>query len=181
MSKHMLWIKHVLSGNCGMPFIFPNRMRGSRDIISYDFKKFLLMKDAINSVKFPCFDKGGKCHNVSPDARCCCSSCAYEGGHFEPTDLILEKDIPMYNSLFKRTYGFWVKGKGCVLPREHRSLTCISYNCEHDKSIGTMVRAVQNEANAISKRIRLECTTYLTRHIMDGKIKRKGYKLLPED
>lgn len=33
---------------------------------------------------------------------------------------------------FKTKFGFWQRGKGCILPREFRSVTCLTYHCNLD-------------------------------------------------
>ena len=82
---------------------------------------------------FPCDFKDGKCANKSRSIRCCCTNCAHCLGHFEgywPCDTHLLAD---YARRFTSKNGFWRPGKGCILPRHMRSLTCAFYICSNIK------------------------------------------------
>lgn len=58
--------------------------------------------------------------------RCCCAGCSYSTGYLYFMDKVRIAD---YAKAFKEHDGFWRKGKGCVLPRELRSLTCLRHAC----------------------------------------------------
>jgi hypothetical protein len=109
------------------------------------------------SLDFGCgFDKFGRCRNykdASPDkpVMCCCNGCFNSLGYLKtlPTggwsrnsddrlaNLKLfarhfsEKAITLDG--YTRKIGFWRPGKGCILPRIHRSPTCLTYTCGHDQ------------------------------------------------
>lgn len=171
--KNMLWFEKVTGNDCGSPFFIPNSIRN----LNYDLENYERVKETINSIKFSCFEKGGKCHTISPEARCCCANCFYEGGHFESCDFIFEKDIPKLNDLFQPRGGFWVKGKGCTLPRNLRSLTCITYHCEMDRRIGTTINALRNQANSLANLVKSRASALIIKKLMFEKVTQKGYKL----
>lgn len=57
--------------------------------------------------------------------RKCCASCAGNLGfmsHIRPADL------PVLAEAFDEKLGFWREG-GCIIPRELRSLICVTHNC----------------------------------------------------
>jgi len=39
-------------------------------------------------------------------------------------------DIDLLAKHFEPKIGFWRPGKGCILPRENRSITCLTHSCE---------------------------------------------------
>lgn len=126
---------------------FSHKVRGM------DFKTCRELAELTKFAEFGCeFDKAGRCKNyksVPPGelVMCCCNSCFYETGYLRtfPTggwcngsrDKL--KDLKTYARHFsektiivhgnKRQMGFWRPGKGCVLPRAHRSATCLTYTC----------------------------------------------------
>ena len=60
---------------------------------------------------------------------CCCGGCRSNVGYLNliPND---EESIKAIAPLFdEKEYGFWRKKKGCILPIEYRSSTCIAYRC----------------------------------------------------
>ena len=85
------------------------------------------LKMISEDIEFPCEfnERGCQVHDTEV---CCCQGCHETIGWF---DYIPEKDFPLYAKKFsdKNKNGFWRKGKGCVLPRELRSTTCVSFLC----------------------------------------------------
>jgi len=78
---------------------------------------------------FPCDFKNGKCADKLRSPKCCCANCAYSMGHFGrtwPNDLFT---LDKYAKMFTVKNGFWRPGKGCILHRHMRSLTCAFYVC----------------------------------------------------
>lgn len=59
---------------------------------------------------------------------CCCGGCAGSVGHADtfPKDTRYLEEMASY---FNAETGYWRKGKGCILPRKYRSVTCLLYNC----------------------------------------------------
>jgi len=87
------------------------------------------------------FNKDGLCKvrqsnnvfdNVDEKAQmCCCGGCRpCIGFHYQmsPDYSVIE----FYAQHFDEKTGFWRKGTGCVLPRSHRSSTCLTYNCDRN-------------------------------------------------
>lgn len=81
-------------------------------------------------MEFPCNFKDGKCAGRKRSPRCCCINCASCVGHFGNTWPYSLDVLAKYASEFDRENGFWRRGKGCILPRHMRSLTCAYYICE---------------------------------------------------
>jgi len=110
------------------------------------------------SLDFGCeFDKFGRCRNykgapTDKPVMCCCNGCFNSMGYLQtlPTGgwtsrsedrlkilkvyarRFSEKTIKDHN-VYKMKIGFWRPGKGCVLPRIHRSPTCLTYTCGRDR------------------------------------------------
>jgi hypothetical protein len=192
MPKKKLWIEKLVTEDIGKPFIVPGGLTDNYHygfnnflvVSKYEYENYIKLKEAINSIEFSCFQKGGKCYGIPKTATCCCANCLYYAGHFGSSDILEEKNIPIYNDLFKSntktTSGFWVKGKGCSLPRDLRSLTCISYNCEKtdgDVNLSTTVRAMKEQLRSLSNEIKLRVSPLITREVIKIKMKEKGYKL----
>jgi len=70
----------------------------------------------------------GECdRNTHGKTRGCCEYCVEHNGYFRNNEIKNIKDLKKeYN--FDNKLGFW--DKGCKLPREKRSLTCLYYCCE---------------------------------------------------
>ena len=67
--------------------------------------------------------------NIKPrNNKRCCRSCVENLGHFGYDVLIYKPK--KYLKYWSSITGFWRTGKGCILPREMRSQTCLKYHCE---------------------------------------------------
>ena len=62
------------------------------------------------------------CDCFEKEEQGCCRTCAHELGNGALNLTNIE--------LFDSEYGFWRKGKGCILPVEDRPLTCLSFSCK---------------------------------------------------
>lgn len=80
---------------------------------------------------FPCNLKDSKCAASKPGRRCCCMNCGGCIGHFEDHWPCDTNKLAYYAGKFTRANGFWRPGKGCILPRHRRSLTCAFYICSN--------------------------------------------------
>lgn len=78
---------------------------------------------------FPCkFDERGYCQSsIINTSMCCCRDCVNTMGYLT---FVPEQDLWQYAKLYNVKTGYWRKDKGCVLPRELRSKTCLTYYCE---------------------------------------------------
>jgi hypothetical protein len=67
----------------------------------------------------------------------CCTSCAGQISHYYKTHTYAHQSREAYNTLvpykwkkqFSYFTGFWRFGKGCILPRAYRSITCLGCAC----------------------------------------------------
>ena len=59
---------------------------------------------------------------------CCCGKCEDSGGYLKR---ITSNNVATYYESWKKGSGFLEEGKGCRLPRELRSKTCICYQCQN--------------------------------------------------
>jgi hypothetical protein len=75
---------------------------------------------------FNCQIKNGKCGHSSAE-RLCCHSCEKTFGYLRRIE---ENKLEKYLKLYNKKTGFWTK-KGCKLPDELRSTTCLAYNCNN--------------------------------------------------
>ena len=57
---------------------------------------------------------------------CCCNKCAESRGYLRVMTL---RQLPVYAEHWNDVTGFWLKDKGCMLPRDLRSGTCLGYAC----------------------------------------------------
>lgn len=97
---------------------------------NYHIKLLKALKRVSGYIPFPCeFDKDGQCNGkgVSKDHMCCCGGCKDSVGYL---NIVPESDIPFYAKWYTGKTGFWRKGKGCILPREYRSSTCLTFYCD---------------------------------------------------
>ena len=84
---------------------------------------------------FACdFDKKGKCAGGRQSEMCCCQSCGGTIGYLGSYWPNSTKTLAKYARRFDKITGFWRKGKGCILPRELRSLTCSWHVCHNTRS-----------------------------------------------
>lgn len=94
------------------------------------------LKNLTNDIEFGCNFKDGLCRmesrNSCKDIMCCCSGCKSSFGYL---DNIFAEDIPYYAKKYDKKTGFWRKGKGCILDRDKRSETCLSYNCSNNRNV----------------------------------------------
>ena len=88
-----------------------------------------------SKIHYDCGFTEGKC-KAERSEMCCCDSCVRAVGHFRLRffrvyDNIeyIERELLYYVRKYSNKTGFWRKGKGCILPRERRSITCLGYNC----------------------------------------------------
>lgn len=107
-------------------------------------------KLALLSSMIPCpcnFDEGGKCSKYrnlefanSNNKMACCGDCFHYRGYY--CDERFPEDLA---HLFKEGTGFWREGSGCALPRERRSITCLSYSCfdTQDSSFGVLSKKIR--------------------------------------
>ena len=101
-------------------------------------KTYKKLANLTSKINYGCNFVDGKCKEDRTE-MCCCSSCYSSSGHFQERFLTgdaneeaIEKELLYYVKKHKEYVGFWRKGKGCVLPRERRSSTCLTYNCNFD-------------------------------------------------
>lgn len=107
-------------------------------INGWKYETYMRIAALTSYLKFECdFDKDGLCKNkrrgeyYPKKEMCCCSGCRPTTGHMRqlPGDF---KVVEYYAKLFDDGTGFWRKGTGCVLPRSHRSPTCLTHTCDYN-------------------------------------------------
>ena len=117
---------------------------------SPEWKQRIEVAQKIATLNFNCdFDSTGKCKEARipksdrvfaeqdhikgtkllADVCCCCHKCLKYIGYGV---VIPEDKINAVYRLFSIRTGFYRKGKGCRLPHEYRSDTCLRYNCTRD-------------------------------------------------
>jgi hypothetical protein len=117
------------------------RTKMTSKINGWSFATFMELAALTSYIKFGCdFNEIGLCKARSRNfdsakaekpSMCCCSGCRNCTGFIY--DLPSNYDIiTFYASHFDDKTGFWREGSGCVLPRSHRSPTCLTYNCDRN-------------------------------------------------
>ena len=109
------------------------------------------LSELTDHVKYECdFDANGICREYrqrdfsyygdNPD-MCFCQACAASVGHHQcfpvyssgfPDDFN-SRSLKSMARRFDDDTGFWRKDKGYILPREYRSITCLTYQCGNVK------------------------------------------------
>lgn len=130
--NEMLFLFQKRYGHKLIPDIRKYPRRFLKDIPYYQYRKEIRAYRRISGhFPFPCkFKKNGKCNGLSDSMMCCCNACYSSHGYF---DFVFEQDLWYYAQRFNRATGFWRKDKGCILGREYRSETCLSYYCKESK------------------------------------------------
>lgn len=126
------------------------------------YLNILALKRMSKYLPFPCkFDENGYCQSSQIDnSMCCCKDCANTMGYLS---FVPEQDLWTYAKLYNDKTGYWRKGKGCSLPRELRSKTCLTYYCDtfyesketpfgkelwaYDRAIGAMEKEYRKQIN----------------------------------
>jgi hypothetical protein len=107
-----------------------------------EYKK--VIKYFYDNIHFDCNFQSGICIREkrlpqSSRTHCCCERCEDASGYFSSQGIKLQGYIntreiylnkfPILKNNFNSTTGFWRKNRGCILPREFRSLTCNFFVC----------------------------------------------------
>jgi hypothetical protein len=132
-----------------------------------DFAKYLT-----RFMEFGCHE----CGNLHPTHMRCCRGCEFSVGFFRSFPISLTH-LRKYAKLFDEKLGFWTP-KGCSLPREHRSITCVTYYCyskakfsETEKMILTLIRErvdiATGEHPALAKQYKSKEGYYLDKNYFD--------------
>ena len=92
------------------------------------------IKNETANIDFGCkFNSKGLCNtagtfwNRNLDQKCCCRCCAGRIGYLQFINS--NKDLKYYARRFSYKTGFWREGKCCILNRNMRSTTCVTYTC----------------------------------------------------
>lgn len=105
------------------------------------------------NINFNCqFDKGlCKVYRgayFKDEKMCCCHSCLEYVGWLR---YIHKGDITKYAKRYSTKTGFWRKDKGCLLPYELRSVTCVFHNCHEDEVINHGLSHVGSKLDHVDK------------------------------
>ena len=137
------------------PYFWKNRVINI-SICSVLWAEYTGLKLLTKLIDFECnFDEVGCCqkHKKSSYSICCCHSCEYGVGHIflMPKSLLGEyakhfidsKRNITWQERHKHNQGFWRRDKGCVLPIELRSRTCLTYNCFREGKKSKMLNGMK--------------------------------------
>jgi len=75
-------------------------------------------------------------HNEMISEGCCCRGCQNVIGY---RITMSQNEIPILAKYFNKDTGYWREGIGCILPRKHRSITCLSHKCKNLGIFSTLV------------------------------------------
>lgn len=111
----------------------PNAYRHGRQ---YDWQTHTRVASELKSVDFGCgnfhdglcaYERKHKSPYIgSKVGKGCCGGCANAIGYLVT---IPSGTAKQYANRFDKRLGFWRPGKGCILPRELRSITCLAFSC----------------------------------------------------
>lgn len=131
-------IQNIIKKYKDKPHIYPKIKKVAYFIESYPSIKFERYKELAKlttKINYDCGFMDEK-YKKNRNKMCCCSNCLEYVGHLDikffnhyDTDEYIEKELLYYAKKFSKNTGFWRKNKGCILPRERRSITCLTYNC----------------------------------------------------
>jgi hypothetical protein len=98
------------------------------ECILKDFRK---LKSFIPFINFDCqITANGGCKETPESLKCCCFACNTNAGFFK---VVLNTDLTWYARKFSVRTGFWRAGKGCILPHDRRSTTCLTHHCNYER------------------------------------------------
>lgn len=118
--------------------------------IRYRFEELESLKILTELIDCGCsFDVEG-CRKGAGE-KCCCSSCKSAFGHFH---IIRQSNVAKLAWHFNEKTGFWRKGRGCILPRKLRSITCVTYHCSQDEKIDKTLHALSRAMRLVTARIK---------------------------
>ena len=124
--KKQLFINHVKSN--GVIILSVNDQPQINENVLQEFR---MIKGFFKHIDFDCqINSTGGCKETPDALSCCCDDCYRCSGHFRR---LVDIDITMYARRFSIKTGFWRKGKGCVLPHEMRSVTCVTHHCNNSR------------------------------------------------
>jgi len=185
-------------------FIYNILLERDKNIFSDPITMLTRYKILTKHFIFPCniTKKGCNCeHDYNKKKNrpmCCCINCCFNIGYlynirpsFKPLKdekydstvyQSVKKVIKIYAKHFSINTGFWRKGRGCILPRRLRSVTCLTYVCS---DIAKEFRE-KNGKNIVDFRRLLACYSSLTKKekdklfdlykIITEELKKKGIK-----
>jgi hypothetical protein len=119
-------------------FIETIKREGTRIILSNDpddfdrnaVQFFRELKEFTQYVNFNCqIKETGICRKMTTSSLCCCNECLSKVGYFRQ---MIDKNLTYYARHFSIKTGFWRKGKGCILSRKMRSVTCLTHHCNYE-------------------------------------------------
>lgn len=92
-------------------------------------KKLGEYKNKTKDFNYPCkFNRIGKCIATVLSSDCGCEDCAYKFGYIRHIRFA-QYTINKYAALFDQRTGFWRSNKSCILPRNLRSVRCLTHIC----------------------------------------------------
>lgn len=100
-----------------------------------EYDALIALRELTERIDFGCnfgLIKTHLCHkyekpnNPKDKAMCCCINCADSFGYLK---IIPINQLKYYVRNFNEKTGFWREGKGCILPRNRRSNTCVTFAC----------------------------------------------------
>ncbi len=119
--------------------------------IRFRFEELESLKMLTELIDFGCgFDGVEGCRKGAGE-KCCCSSCKPSFGHFR---IFRQSNVAKLAWHFNKETGFWRKGRGCILPRKLRSITCVTYHCSTDEKIDKMLHALSRAMYLVTVRIK---------------------------
>lgn len=118
------------------------------------------LKRGTTDINFRCDESRCKDKWVDPDQSkqmCCCYGCSYSCGYL--TGEVIElKNIQTYLDNWNKLSGFWRPDIGCILPRELRSITCVTYSC--NAVVNRILSVIAKEMRATNRKLSEKYESY---------------------
>ncbi len=111
----------------------------TQDFDSLSWRNYYRAAELTERIDFGCDFKNGRCkkHRRDKEPMCCCQYCAVEGGYLHKVSAAGAKVV---QKLWDKKTGLWRKGKGCILPRRYRSITCLLHSCSFPSLFESLFR-----------------------------------------
>jgi hypothetical protein len=125
------------------PYYYTDRVTG-KPLGATTWRVYRSRARATSQIDFGCDFQADGCkgfrdkvyHSQTKD-RACCSYCSRNLGYLKQ---IAPGTAKQYEALWDKDNGFWSEGKGCALPRELRSVTCLTFSCFGDRKVYDLIQ-----------------------------------------
>ncbi len=103
----------------------------------FDVDTYREMARQTEHIDYDCDFIDGVCRGLATGTSGCCFGCAGAFGYWRKEGGVLDEDtVKKLAAYYDKKTGFMRKDKGCIVPRELRSPTCLYILCSDEKMSG---------------------------------------------